>query len=108
MDINLTETQLLAMTKAQLVTEITKDRTTTLCTKSVDCKDGQVSREYVTRDIANAITQTDQWGWTYKDGIVFEIAHVVLDGKGVVVLSEKIVKDGGGAKLVPLKDVIKG
>jgi len=101
---NLSLTELTTMTKAQLIAALTEGRTETVCTKSKDGKNGQVEREYVTRDLAGNLLKTDRWDWTYnKDGSVFEIAHTVLDAKAVVTAKEKIVHDKGAVSLVKLK-----
>ena len=96
-------TELNLMTKAQIITEITKDRIETVCIKSIDSKEGQVSREFVTRDVAGALVKTEQWDWTYKPtGEVAEIFHIILDSKNVKIASEKIIHAVGSIKLISL------
>ncbi len=101
---NLSLTELNAMTKAQLITALTAGRTETVCTKSQDGKNGQVQREYVTKDLAGNVLKTERWDWTYnKDGSVFEILHTALDAKAIVTAKEKVVHDKNAATLVKLK-----
>ncbi len=101
---NLSLAELNAMTKAQLITALTEGRTETFCTKSKDGKNGQVLREYVTKDLAGNVLKTDRWNWTYnKDGSVFEIIHTALDAKAVVTAKEKVVHNKGAVSLVKLK-----
>jgi hypothetical protein len=95
------------MTKAQLITELTKDRTTTEITTSKDSPDGQVQRVYVTKDLAGSVIKTESWDWTYNKGVVSEIQHVVKDSKAVVTLAEKVVHTDGLAVMVAMdaKDI---
>ena len=101
---NLTLTELNAMTKEDIISAIVaeKPQTTEVCTKATDGVNGQVEREYVTKDLAGAVIKTEKWGWKYdKAGVVSEITKIVLDSKSVPVESVKIV-DG---KIVPVKVV---
>ena len=105
---NLSLAELNAMTKAQLIAAITAGRTETVCTKSKDSKNGQIEREYVTKDLAGNVLKTERWDWTYnKDGSVFEIAHTVLDAKAVVTDKEKVTHGKGGAALTKMEKMEK-
>jgi hypothetical protein len=100
--------ELNAMTKAQLISEITKDRTTTECIVAKDSPEGQLQRTFVTKDVSGNVLKTEDWIWSYNKGVVNEIQHVVKNDKSVVSIAEKIVHDNTGVKLVALaeKDII--
>lgn len=100
---NKTPAELDKMTKVDLIAAIVGDQNKTECTKSVDCPGGQALREFVTKNAAGAVVQTERWGWTYnKDGSVFEISYVVLDTRSVVIGSGKIVHAAGKVSLVKM------
>jgi hypothetical protein len=91
------------MTKADLIASIVGNQSKTECTKSVDSPEGQVLREFVTKDAAGAIIKTEKLSWTYKEtGEVEEITHIVLDGKGTLLDAEKIVHTEKAVELVKL------
>lgn len=103
---NLTLVELNAMTKDAIISAIVADRpnAVTECTKSIDCKDGQVSRKYVTKDLAGVVIKTEQWDWKYdKSGVVSEIIKTVLDAKSSPIEAVKIVTVDGTLKAVPVE-----
>ena len=105
---NLSLAELNAMTKAQLIAALTEGRTETVCTKPKDGKNGQIEREYVTRDLEGKLLKTERWDWTYNaDGAVFEIIHTVLDAKAVVTAKEKVTHGKGGAALTKMEKMEK-
>ena len=90
---NKTLTELNSMTKAQIIASIISERPSTneTCTKLIDCKNGQVLREFVTKDMDGNIIKTDVWEWKYKkDGSVDTIDHKIINVKGIVTRSETI------------------
>lgn len=99
----LSPTELGTFTKAELITAIVGNQRKTICTQSIDGLEGQALREFVTRDAAGAIIQTDKWIWTYqKSGEVNEITHIARDGKDTLLDASKIVQVGTRAELVAL------
>lgn len=99
---NLTIIELNAMTKEQIIAEIVADRKTETCVKSEDCENGQVLREYVTKDLAGNLIKTETWAWAYKDGVVSEITKTVLDSKSLPIEAVKIATVDGTLKAVPI------
>lgn len=86
--------ELSAMTKEELISLILGDenQNKTICSKSFDSPNGQISREFVTKDAKGTVVFTDIWNWTYtKNGQVDEIIHVVLDSKKIPVMADKLV-----------------
>ena len=99
----MTPAELEALTKGEIIAAIVGDQDKTECTKSVDGPNGQISREYVTKDALGVPLKTERWDWTYgKDGVVAEISMTVLDGKAVSVEAMKITTVGGVLKVVPV------
>ena len=97
--------ELEAMTKEAIIAEIVAERPTTseVCTKVVDGVNGQISREFVTKDLAGAVIKTEQLDWKYdKAGVVSEITKTVLDAKAVTVEAVKIATVDGVLKVVPV------
>ena len=90
--------ELTLMTKEELISLILGDenQNNTICTKSFDSPNGQISREFVTKDPKGSILSTTVWNWTYaKNGQVDEITHVVLDSKKIPIIADKILHSDG-------------
>jgi len=97
--------ELNAMTKEDIISAIVAERPTMseVCTKVVDGVNGQISREFVTKDLAGAVIKTEQLDWKYdKAGVVSEITKTVLDAKAVTVEAVKIATVDGVLKVVPV------
>ena len=104
---DMSQVELEKMTKGELIAAIIGDQNKTTCTKATDGANGQVAREYVTKDALGVVLKVEQWNWSYKKtGEVSEIAHVVKDAVSAgakVLLFEKIVHADGVA---PVKVVL--
>jgi hypothetical protein len=88
----MTSVELGKMTKAAIIAALVGDQTVTECTQSIDSPAGQVAREYVTKDPAGSLLQTERWDWKYnKRGEITEILHTILDSKAAVMVAEKIL-----------------
>jgi len=102
------------MTKEELVSLIVGDKkeTETICTKSIDSVNGQVAREFVTKDANGVILKTEKWDWKYDNaGVVSEIIKTVLDEKSVPAESTKIATVDGvltnvQVEIKPIEEVI--
>ena len=91
--------ELSAMTKEELISLIlgNENQNKSVCAKSFDSPNGQISREFVTTDSKGNVLFKDVWNWTYtKDGLVDEITHVVLDDKKNILLADKITHSDSG------------
>ena len=107
--LGMTLADLEALTKGEIIAAIVGDQDKTECTKSVDGPNGQISREYVTKDTLGVLLQTEQWDWKYdKAGVVAEITKTVLDSKAVPIEWAKITTVDGALKAVPvaLKEIL--
>lgn len=99
----MSQAELEALTKGEIIAAIVGDQVKTECTKSVDGPNGQVSREYVTKDALGVLIETEKWDWVYgKDGVVKEITKTVLDEKALPIEVVKIATVDGALKAVPL------
>lgn len=100
---NLTQTELEALTKGEIIAAIVGDQGKTVCTKSVDGLNGQISREYETKDALGVLQKIEKWDWFYdKAGVVMEITKTVYDSKSAVIEAVKIATVDGALKVVPV------
>jgi len=89
------------MTKDQIISELTKDRTETKTIVSTGDKKGQLKEVQETRDLAGKLLSNQEVLWTYfKNGNVNTITTIEKDAKGLET-SRKVVLHNEGGGLVP-------
>jgi hypothetical protein len=82
----MTEAQLNALTKEQLIDHIMSDRTTIKVLEDKGDSRGPTKQSYQVLDYKGAVIATHTTEWTYdKSGCVDEIKRSVADAKGKVV-----------------------
>lgn len=97
---SLSVTELNLMTKDQIVTALTEDRTDTRTTVSTGDKRGQLREVRETRDLAGNLVSSQEVAWTYfKNGNVDTITTIDKDNKGKET-RRRIVKHNEGGRLL--------
>jgi len=99
---SLSVTGLNALSKAQIITALTEDRTETKTIVSTGDKRGQFREVRETKDLAGKLLSSQEVNWTYfKAGNVDTITTINKDANGNPVGKPQIVKhnESGGLKL---------
>jgi hypothetical protein len=82
---NMTEAQLNALTKAQLIDHILQERTSIKVLEDKGDARGPTKQSHQVLDYKGNVIETHTVVWTYgKDGCVDEIKRTIADSKGVV------------------------
>jgi len=92
--------ELYLLSKDQIISELTKDRTETKTIVSKGDKRGQLQEVRETRDLKGSLLSSQEVNWTYfKNGNVKNITTVDRDGKGLET-SRRVVphNETGGLK----------
>ena len=98
---SLSVTELNKMSKPQLISALTEDRTDTRTILSTGDKRGQLREVRETRDFAGALLSSQEVAWTYfKNGNVDTITTVDKDANGKET-NRKVVKHNEGGGLAP-------